>query len=166
MPLLPKRSSRLKLSIRRLGQMDSIPHWAPVGGGGFVTEDELRWIEQELGISLPEPYERLVFPFPVPYLRGNADSELWDDPELLVARNRELRILTQNTARGRPTGNSSATRLPHVVMRSICGTRPGIDHRDLLRRGCVWSALRVLWVIGSNAPGANMNRMAKNAMRQ
>jgi hypothetical protein len=56
-----------------------------------VTGDDLQRIEAALEITLPEPYKRLVGPFPVPYLRGNADTDLWDDAGQLVARNRELR---------------------------------------------------------------------------
>lgn len=45
-----------------------------------MSGHDLRRIEAGLGITLPEPYKRLLVPFPVPYLRGNADTDLWDDP--------------------------------------------------------------------------------------
>ena len=56
-----------------------------------MTDEDLRRIETALGISLPEAYTRCVRQFPVPYLRGNYDSELWDDADELIDRNLELR---------------------------------------------------------------------------
>ena len=56
-----------------------------------MTDDDLRRIEATLGISLPESYKRHVGQFPVPYLRGNYDTELWDDADELIDRNLELR---------------------------------------------------------------------------
>jgi hypothetical protein len=56
-----------------------------------MIDADLRRIESVLGITLPGPYKRLAVPFPVPYLRGNADTDLWDDADQLIARNKELR---------------------------------------------------------------------------
>jgi hypothetical protein len=56
-----------------------------------VSADELRQIEEALGVTLPEAYKRLLDPFPVPRLRGTAFTDLWDDPGELIAANRQLR---------------------------------------------------------------------------
>lgn len=56
-----------------------------------MTGDDFRRIEDQLGITLPERYTRLLRPFPIPYLRGNHDTDLWDDVDSLIDRNRELR---------------------------------------------------------------------------
>ena len=56
-----------------------------------MTGDDFGRIEEELGITLPETYQRLLNPFPVPYLRRNADTDLWDDAASLIAENRRLR---------------------------------------------------------------------------
>ncbi len=57
-----------------------------------MTENDLTQIEAALGITLPAAYRLLVVPFPVPSLAGNADTELWDDPDKLIELNRELRV--------------------------------------------------------------------------
>jgi len=56
-----------------------------------VTEADLRRIQAELEIELPESYRKTMLAFPIPACAGNDDTELWDDPELLIARNREYR---------------------------------------------------------------------------
>lgn len=56
-----------------------------------MSGEDLRQIEAALGITLPVPYKRLMDPFPIPYLRRNAHTDLWDDAGQLIARNRELR---------------------------------------------------------------------------
>jgi hypothetical protein len=56
-----------------------------------LTAGDLTRIEAALGVSLPDVYRRLVVPFPIPAYAGNADTELWDDPDRLVELNRELR---------------------------------------------------------------------------
>jgi hypothetical protein len=56
-----------------------------------MTISDIRRIEQALGITLPEAYRQRVVPFPVPCLAGNHDCDLWDDPEALIALNRQLR---------------------------------------------------------------------------
>jgi hypothetical protein len=56
-----------------------------------MTGEDFRRIEEALGIRLPESYKRLMDPFPVPHLRGNSDTDLWDDAEKLIAINQELR---------------------------------------------------------------------------
>ena len=53
--------------------------------------EDFRRIEDALGIALPESYKRHMDPFPVPYLRGNSDTDLWDDADKLIAINQELR---------------------------------------------------------------------------
>jgi hypothetical protein len=56
-----------------------------------VSTVELRQIEEALGITLPEAYKRLLDPFPVPRLRGNTFTDLWDDAGRLIVVNRQLR---------------------------------------------------------------------------
>jgi hypothetical protein len=56
-----------------------------------MSAAELKRIEAALGITLPEPYRRLLESFPVPRLRGNAFTDLWDDAGQLIAVNRGLR---------------------------------------------------------------------------
>jgi hypothetical protein len=57
----------------------------------FVTEFELARIEAALGVVLPGAYRRLITPYPVAALRGNTDTELWDDAARLIELNQELR---------------------------------------------------------------------------
>ncbi len=56
-----------------------------------MTDDDFRRIEEELGITLPEPYRRLLCPFPVADLRRNNDTDLWDDADSVIAENLKLR---------------------------------------------------------------------------
>ena len=56
-----------------------------------MTADDLARIEEALGISLPASYKAAVSPFPVPAAAGNRDLAVWDNPEQLIAFNRELR---------------------------------------------------------------------------
>jgi hypothetical protein len=56
-----------------------------------VTEQDVARIESALGISLPAPYRELVTAWPIPALRGNADTEIWDDPDAIIELNRDLR---------------------------------------------------------------------------
>lgn len=60
-----------------------------------MTDAEIAFIESELGVSLPESYRQSLVPFRIPAMRGNTDSELWDDAARLVALNRELRAGTR-----------------------------------------------------------------------
>lgn len=59
-----------------------------------MTESELARIEEALGLVLPAAYRTLVVPFPLPAYVGNAETELWDDPDQLIELNRELRAGT------------------------------------------------------------------------
>ena len=68
-----------------------------------MTERDIRAIERELGVALPPCLTRRVAPYLVPALRGNSDSELWDDAEALIARNRSLQLsvaLSESAPRG------------------------------------------------------------------
>jgi hypothetical protein len=56
-----------------------------------MTNSDIKLIEQELGISLPDSYRQAVCPFRIPALAGNTDYELWDDPNRLIELNRRLR---------------------------------------------------------------------------
>ncbi len=56
-----------------------------------MTDADMDRIELALGIVLPDAYRRGLVPFPIPCLRGNADSDIWDDPDRLIAHNLELR---------------------------------------------------------------------------
>lgn len=60
------------------------------------TED-IRRIEQALGITLPESYRTRMVPYPVPAAAGNTDLAVWDDADRLIEFNEELR-------RGAPGG--------------------------------------------------------------
>src|SRR5437660_12433364 len=55
-----------------------------------MSAEDLRLLEEGLGITLPESYRRLMVPFPVPYLRGNNSAYIWDNAEALIVRNREV----------------------------------------------------------------------------
>lgn len=56
-----------------------------------MSPDGIRQIESALGITLPDVYRRLMSPFPVRHLSGNADRDLWDNPGGLIERNEALR---------------------------------------------------------------------------
>jgi hypothetical protein len=56
-----------------------------------MSPDDLRQIEDALDVTLPDAYRRLMSPSPVRYLAGNADTDLWDNAEALIARNKALR---------------------------------------------------------------------------
>lgn len=56
-----------------------------------MTETDLHRIETELDIKLPPEYREVMLNFPIRFDCGNADSQLWDDPDALIRRNRELR---------------------------------------------------------------------------
>ena len=56
-----------------------------------MTEADLRRIQTELGIELPESYRETMLTFAIPACAGNDDTELWDDPDALIARNQEYR---------------------------------------------------------------------------
>ena len=56
-----------------------------------MTDGDVKFIERELLITLPESYKRAVVPFRIPALIGNTDHELWDDAVSLVELNREFR---------------------------------------------------------------------------
>lgn len=55
-----------------------------------MTDDDVDFIERELGLTLPQSYRRGLVPFRVPALAGDTDYELWDDAARLVELNREL----------------------------------------------------------------------------
>ena len=57
-----------------------------------MTDADIKLIEQELGIALPESYRRAVVPFRIRALSGNTDYQLWDDAQRLVELNRKLRV--------------------------------------------------------------------------
>lgn len=56
-----------------------------------MTTDDLQRIEEALGVALPPTYREAMLRFPEGDLAGNADTEVWDDAEALIERNRELR---------------------------------------------------------------------------
>jgi hypothetical protein len=65
-----------------------------------MTEADLKLIERELSIQLPDVYRQRMLAYPIPGLAGNSDTDLWDDPAKLVAYNKKLH--TQPRARARP----------------------------------------------------------------
>lgn len=56
-----------------------------------MTEGELNKIEVALEIKLPTWYREFISPVSLPAIRGNTDTELWDDADALIKLNRELR---------------------------------------------------------------------------
>lgn len=56
-----------------------------------MEKEELRRVSRELDISLPDSYVSTMEEYPVPALAGNADTDLWDDADAIIERNRELR---------------------------------------------------------------------------
>ena len=56
-----------------------------------MTPADVSRIENELGISLPEPYRRAALAFPVPELAGNSDTDFWDDAGQVIKLNTGLR---------------------------------------------------------------------------
>jgi hypothetical protein len=56
----------------------------------MLAEDIAR-IEVALGIRLPDSYKSVMEAFPVPAFRGTSEVAVWDDPDRLIAYNRELR---------------------------------------------------------------------------
>lgn len=56
-----------------------------------MIEADLARIEAALDVELPESYRSTMLRFPIPACAGNADTELWDDADTLIAYNRELR---------------------------------------------------------------------------
>lgn len=56
-----------------------------------MTGEDIKFIERELAITLPESYGRALVPFGIPALEGNTEYQLWDDARRLVELNRELR---------------------------------------------------------------------------
>jgi hypothetical protein len=107
-----------------------------------LTADDLTRIETALGISLPDVYRRLVVPFPIPAYAGNTDSALWDDPDALIAFNRELR-----------TGYYSVPPWPEHMFalgRDDGGCANAIDVRDPM--GPVWWADRCHLYADGTAP--------------
>src|SRR5262245_22660114 len=56
-----------------------------------MTAEDMRRIEDALGIRLPESYRTYLVPFPVPAARGNVDLGVWDEPERLIEYNLQLR---------------------------------------------------------------------------
>jgi hypothetical protein len=105
-----------------------------------LTAEDLTRIESALGVSLPAVYRRLVVPFPIPAYAGNADTELWDDPEQLVQLNRELRA-----------GFAFVRRWPphlFALGRDAGGSATAIDLRD--PAGPVWWADRCHLDVGGS----------------
>jgi hypothetical protein len=87
-----------------------------------MTADDLTRVETALAIRLPAVYRDLVVPFPIPAYAGNADTELWDDPDALIALNRELRA-----------GDGAAAPWPEhlfAIGRDGSGCASAIDLRD------------------------------------
>lgn len=62
-----------------------------------MKAEDIRRIEQELHITLPESYRARMVPYPIRAAEGNADLGVWDDADRLIAFNQELR-------RGAPGG--------------------------------------------------------------
>jgi hypothetical protein len=62
-----------------------------------MKAEDIRRIEQELGITLPERYRARMVPYPIPAAEGNTDLGVWDNADRLIEFNRELR-------RGAPGG--------------------------------------------------------------
>jgi hypothetical protein len=58
-----------------------------------MTEEDLRYIERELSIVLPASYCKVMLDYPVPALRGNEDTDVWDNAIRLVEENKDLRQL-------------------------------------------------------------------------
>jgi hypothetical protein len=56
-----------------------------------MTGDDLRRIEDALGIRLPDSYRQQMRAFPIPAAAGNTDLEVWDHADRLIALNREYR---------------------------------------------------------------------------
>jgi hypothetical protein len=56
-----------------------------------MTDEDLRRIEAELSITLPEAYRAVVRAFPVPAHVGNDETPIWDDAAALIRLNQELR---------------------------------------------------------------------------
>jgi hypothetical protein len=56
-----------------------------------VDREALERIDKELGVALPDSYVKSMEDFPIPALAGNADTDLWDDADAIIERNRELR---------------------------------------------------------------------------
>ena len=101
-----------------------------------MTFDDLMRIEAALGITLPESYKRLVVPFPVPSLRGNSDTDLWDDPKLLMARNQELRTEFVRGHQPWPThwffiGDPLSASGTAIDLRDPAASVVWVDHCDL-----------------------------------
>src|SRR5262245_8242177 len=57
-----------------------------------LTPEDIQLIERALEITLPDAYKRVVSPYPIGVLRGNADTHIWDNAERIVELNRELRV--------------------------------------------------------------------------
>jgi hypothetical protein len=56
-----------------------------------MTEEDLRYIEKELSIALPAAYCKMMLDYPIPALRGNEDTDVWDNAIRLVEENKDLR---------------------------------------------------------------------------
>ena len=56
-----------------------------------MTPDEVRWIELELGLDVPEGYRALVTAYPAELYDHVADYDLLDDPAEVVLENRDVR---------------------------------------------------------------------------
>lgn len=56
-----------------------------------MNRDDLTLIESRLGLKLPEEYQRVMLDYPFGTLRGNDDSELFDEPTMIIVRNTECR---------------------------------------------------------------------------
>lgn len=107
-----------------------------------MTAEDLTRIETALRIQLPAVYRELVVPFPIPAFAGNTDTELKDDPEALIAFNRELR-----------TGYYSVPPWPEHMFalgRDDGGCANAVDVRDPMAP--VWWADRCHLYSGGTSP--------------
>lgn len=56
-----------------------------------MTQEDLDRIESELAVTLPARYREFMLADHGDEFAGNSDCDVWDDPELLIIRNRALR---------------------------------------------------------------------------
>ena len=56
-----------------------------------MSNEEITRIEKALAVELPQEYRAFMTQLDSEELQGNADSDLWDDPDAIIERNLELR---------------------------------------------------------------------------
>jgi len=56
-----------------------------------MTDEDIKYIERELEIKLPESYKRSLVPFRIPAMYGSTDYQLWDNAGELILLNRRMR---------------------------------------------------------------------------